>query len=215
MRGARAALKKSAPNHGVHSASIGPVTSATLREFGLPVDIEAKKFDIPGLVAAIVDAKSRIKADSSRAKARLEKRFPKVWVPSVEQRDTRQLLLHRHKLVCMRRQVKNEMQHLALNQGVQQKRKLWSVAGRQRLEELPLTAWTKQRREDLLQLLDELSGRIAKLDVAAQQEADRDAVAQLSQTHPGVGPNTALAFSLTLGEIDALRAAARWSAIWD
>ena len=54
LRSARAALKKSAPNHGVHSASIGPVTSATLREFGLPVDIEAKQFDIPGLVAAIV-----------------------------------------------------------------------------------------------------------------------------------------------------------------
>src|SRR5271165_129068 len=59
-RGARAALKKTAPNRGVHSASIGPVTSATLREFGLPVDIEAKQFDIPGLVAAIVAAKGRI-----------------------------------------------------------------------------------------------------------------------------------------------------------
>ena len=61
LRGARAALRKSAPNHGVHSASIGPVTSATLREFGLPVDIEAKKFDIPGLVAAIVEHKGKIR----------------------------------------------------------------------------------------------------------------------------------------------------------
>lgn len=62
LRGARAALKRVAPNHGVHSASIGPVTSATLREFGLPVDIEAKQFDIPGLVAAIVAHKSKIKS---------------------------------------------------------------------------------------------------------------------------------------------------------
>lgn len=60
LRSARAALKKSAPNHGVHSASIGPVTSATLREFGLPVDIEAKRFDIPGLIDAILAAKKRI-----------------------------------------------------------------------------------------------------------------------------------------------------------
>jgi uroporphyrinogen-III synthase len=60
LRGARAALKKSAPNHGVHSASIGPVTSATLREFGLPVDIEAKEFDIPGLIDAILEHKSSI-----------------------------------------------------------------------------------------------------------------------------------------------------------
>ena len=87
----------------------------------------------------------------------LENRFPRVWVPTPEQRDTRQLLLHRHKLVGMRRQVKNELQHLALNQGVQQKRKLWSAAGRQRLEELPLTGWTAQRREDSLELLDELN----------------------------------------------------------
>ena len=61
VRGARAALKKSAPHHGVHSASIGPVTSATLREFGLPVDIEAKTFDIRGLVAAIVACKKNIR----------------------------------------------------------------------------------------------------------------------------------------------------------
>ena len=132
----------------------------------------------------------------------LENRFPKVWVPSVEQRDVRQLLLHRHKLVQMRRQVKNELQHLALNQGVQQKRKLWSAAGRQRLEALPLEGWTKQRRQEELELLDLLDGRVAKLDVAAQQAADRDAVARLLQTHPGVGPITALAFSLTLGTIE-------------
>jgi uroporphyrinogen-III synthase len=41
------------PRHTILMASIGPVTSATLREHGLPVDIAAKKFTIPGLVAAI------------------------------------------------------------------------------------------------------------------------------------------------------------------
>ena len=41
---------------GVRMSSIGPVTSATLREFKLPVDIAAKEFTIPGLVAAIVEA---------------------------------------------------------------------------------------------------------------------------------------------------------------
>jgi len=61
VRGARAALKKTSPHHGIHSASIGPVTSATLREYGLPVDIEAKTFDIPGLVAAIVAYKKNIR----------------------------------------------------------------------------------------------------------------------------------------------------------
>jgi uroporphyrinogen-III synthase len=59
LRGARAALKKLAPGHGVHTASIGPVTSATLRELGLPVDIEAASYTMQGLVAAIVAARKR------------------------------------------------------------------------------------------------------------------------------------------------------------
>jgi uroporphyrinogen-III synthase len=37
-------------------ASIGPVTSATLRELGLPVDIEARQYTIPGLIQAIAKA---------------------------------------------------------------------------------------------------------------------------------------------------------------
>jgi len=132
----------------------------------------------------------------------LEDRFPEVWIPSLEMRDVRQLLVHRHKLVGMRRQVKNQLQHLALNQGVQQKRKLWSKAGRQVLEELPLSGWTARRREDGLRWLDELDREVAELDVAVHQEAEKHAVARLLQTHPGVGPVTSLAFVLTLGEIE-------------
>jgi uroporphyrinogen-III synthase len=40
----------------IRCASIGPITSATLRELGLRVDIAAKEFTIPGLVKAIVAA---------------------------------------------------------------------------------------------------------------------------------------------------------------
>ena len=59
LAGARRALKKHARHQGMRSASIGPVTSATLREFGLPVDIEATEYTIPGLVAAIVEASKK------------------------------------------------------------------------------------------------------------------------------------------------------------
>ncbi|HEX8814058.1 MAG TPA: uroporphyrinogen-III synthase [Terriglobales bacterium] len=45
---------------GIELASIGPVTSATLREIGLPVDIEAREYTIPGLVRAIAASKARI-----------------------------------------------------------------------------------------------------------------------------------------------------------
>lgn len=49
---------------GIQMASIGPVTSATLRELGLPVDIHAKEFTIPGLVAAIARSTLAAKAVS-------------------------------------------------------------------------------------------------------------------------------------------------------
>src|SRR5580700_8775405 len=59
-----------------------------------------------------------------------EDRVPRIWVPTAAERDGRQLLLHRHKLVRLRTQVKNQLQALALNQGVQRKWKLWSKTGR-------------------------------------------------------------------------------------
>ncbi len=38
---------------GIQFASIGPITSSTLRELGLRVDIEAKDYTIPGLIKAV------------------------------------------------------------------------------------------------------------------------------------------------------------------
>jgi uroporphyrinogen-III synthase len=48
---------------GIRFASIGPVTSSTLRELGLEVDVEAKEFTIPGLIEAVV----QLMSDSSKA----------------------------------------------------------------------------------------------------------------------------------------------------
>ncbi|HEX4785940.1 MAG TPA: uroporphyrinogen-III synthase [Candidatus Sulfotelmatobacter sp.] len=52
----RSAQRQQSMLDGIRMASIGPVTSSTLRELGLPVDIAAKKFTIPGLVQAIVSS---------------------------------------------------------------------------------------------------------------------------------------------------------------
>src|SRR5882672_4773518 len=131
----------------------------------------------------------------------VEGRFPRIWMPSSEVRDLRQLLLHRYKLVIIRARVKNELQHLCLNKGVQRKRKLWSQAGQQMLRELPLKPWAACRREDLLGLLGMLNQQIGKLDEAVQKAAEEHPQAKLLMTQPGVGPNTALAFVLTLGDV--------------
>src|SRR2546422_482943 len=96
----------------------------------------------------------------------VEGRFPRLWVPDRETRDLRQLLIHRHKLVEVRARVKNGLQHLAMNQGVQKKQRLWSAAGQQALRQLPLTPWASRRREDLLGLLKSLDEQIAPLDKA-------------------------------------------------
>jgi transposase len=130
-----------------------------------------------------------------------EGRFPRLWVPSAEQRDLRQLLIHRHKLVQIRSRVKNGLQHLAMNQGMQKKSRLWSVAGQKAFRQLPLVGWAQCRRQDLLQLLVYLDQQIAPLDRAAQQAAEQDPQARLLLTQPGVGPITALAFVLTIGDV--------------
>lgn len=131
----------------------------------------------------------------------LEKRFPRIWTPSNEQRDQRQLLLHRHRLVGMRTRIKTELQHLALNQGVQKKSALWSVLGRADLEKLPLEGWTARRRQDLLNLLAMLDHQVAELDIAVERAARSNAQARLLMTQPGVGPVTALAFVVTIGDV--------------
>jgi transposase len=131
----------------------------------------------------------------------VEGRFPRLWTPDREQRDLRQLVLHRHKLVEIRTRVKNELQHLSMNKGMQRKRRLWSQTGMQLLRELSLKPWATCRREDLLRLLAMLDQQIGTLDGAVQQAADEHPQAKLLMTQPGVGPNTALAFVLTMGDV--------------
>src|ERR1035438_7168743 len=129
-----------------------------------------------------------------------EGRFPRLWTPSAEQRDLRQLLIHRHKLVEIRSRVKNGLQHLAMNRGMQKKSRLWSEAGQKAFRELPLDGWAACRREDLQRLRAMLDVEIGKLDEAAEQAARAHQQARLLMTQPGVGPITSLAFVLTIGE---------------
>jgi uroporphyrinogen-III synthase len=52
--------RKASPLDGIRLASIGPITSSTLRELGFPVDIEAKKYTIPGLINALAGVEPRL-----------------------------------------------------------------------------------------------------------------------------------------------------------
>jgi len=129
----------------------------------------------------------------------LEDRFPRIWVPSPENRDLRQLLWHRHRLVQMRTRIMNQLQALAMNEGKRWKKKLFSEQGRAQLEKFPLSPWASRRRQDLLELLDRLDPKIAELTAAIEQEARKWPEVLRLMTHPGVGPLTALAFVLIIG----------------
>jgi transposase len=132
----------------------------------------------------------------------LEGRFPRIWTPSSVEKDLRQLLIHRYKLVRIRAQVKTELQHLAMNQGVTKKRKLWSKAGEKVLRELPLAPWASRRREDLCKVRAMLDEQIVQLDRAVVEAAEKNERARLLMTQPGVGPITSLAFVLTMGDVN-------------
>jgi transposase len=136
-----------------------------------------------------------------------ENRFPRIWVPSLEVRDVRQLLVHRHKQVQARTRTKNQLQAMALSHGVQKKHKLWGQAGRAELEQLPLLPYAAQRRQKLLAELDELEVEISQLDRRVADEARQRPEAVRLMTHPGVGPVTALAMVLTLGPAERFESA--------
>ena len=92
--------------------------------------------------------------------------------------DVRQLLVHRHKQVQSRTRVKNQLQAMALSQGVQKKRKLWTEVGGGVGEVGVAVPYAAQRRKQLLQALDgsgrgESSNRIRRVEAEVAQSYRR------------------------------------------
>lgn len=137
-----------------------------------------------------------------------ENRFPRIWVPDRTTRDLRQLLMHRHHLVTMRRSISNQLQAIALNQGIQRKKALWNQQGRQLLQSLALPPWTTQRRDELLHLREQWDREIALYDRVVLEQAEANPEARFLMRHqPGVGPITALTVVLTLGPVQRFASA--------
>jgi transposase len=132
-------------------------------------------------------------------KLMLKDDFPQIWVPSWENRDLRQLLWHRHRMVQARTRMMNQLQAVALNEGLRCKKRLWREAGREQLEAFRLAPWASRRRRDLLELMDRLNPTITELTQAIEKEVEKCPEAQRLMTHPGVGALTALAFVLIIG----------------
>ncbi|MGH9474077.1 MAG: IS110 family transposase, partial [Terriglobales bacterium] len=120
--------------------------------------------------------------------------------PDAGRRDLRHLLLHRHRLVRTRTQVKNHLHALAMNHGLCRKRGLFSASGRQRLEALPMTRFEGWRRAELLEWLDKSNLKVAAADRELEGQLPAWPEAERLRTHPGVGPVTALAWVAFVGD---------------
>ena len=141
-------------------------------------------------------------------------RFPRIWVPSLLERDLRQLLVHRMKVVRARTQVKNQLHALAISQGLCRKWKLWSQKGRGELESLLLLPWAARRRRELLEWLDRLDEQVRELDRAVEEAGRERPEVALLRTHPGVGMVVALAFVLSVGPIERFAHSRKLVSYW-
>src|SRR3974390_690970 len=82
---------------------------------------------------------------------------------------------------------------------------LFTKKGRAELQALNLGAWASYRRQELLEMVDQLDGSLEKLDRAVEEQSQQNEAAVLLRTHPGVGPVTSLAFVLTLGPVERFK----------
>jgi transposase len=129
-----------------------------------------------------------------------EKRFPAIWLPTRELLDLRALLLHRHQWVRMRTRIQNSLQAIALANGLRRGAGLWSHDGQNKIARLPLLPHTADRRSALQVKYQQIEPEIANLTQQVAEQAGQRSGAQLLMTHPGVGPVTALATDVFLGD---------------
>ena len=130
----------------------------------------------------------------------VQNRFPKIWMPNQEQLDLRALLLHRHHWVRLRTQIQNALQAIALANGLRRGPGLWSCDGQAKIASLPLPPHTSYRRSALQTTYRKMAEEIEGLTEQVAEQAKQRCGARLLMTHPGVGPVTALATDVFLGD---------------
>jgi transposase len=130
----------------------------------------------------------------------VEERFPAIWLPTKELLDLRALLRHRHQWVRIRTRIQNALQAIALANGLRRGPSLWTQAGQQAIAALPLSPHAAYRRSELQAMYVTFETEIEKLNQRVEEQACGRVGARLLMTHPGVGPITALATDVFLGD---------------
>jgi len=100
----------------------------------------------------------------------------------------------------MRVRIHNALQAIALANGLRRGPSLWSYDGQAKIGLLPLLPHASCRRSALQAMYKMMESEIEKLTQKVAEQAGHSAGARLLMTHPGVGPVTALATEVFLGD---------------
>ncbi|HYY72113.1 MAG TPA: IS110 family transposase, partial [Candidatus Bathyarchaeia archaeon] len=129
-----------------------------------------------------------------------EKRFPAIWLRTKELLDLRALVLHRHQWVRIRTRIQNALQAIALANGLRRGPSLLSYDGQAKIAFLPLLPHASYRRSRLQEMYRKMDEEIENLNQQVAEQAEQRPGARRLMTHPGVGPVTALATDVFLGD---------------
>ncbi len=124
--------------------------------------------------------------------------FPRIHRYSVESRQVLQQLRYRQRLVKMRTMVVNSLLFMATSRGVTLRSQLQGKRGQERLRQISLPQPLGQQRDEMCQLLLELSTKIDKVQSWLEAKAKQDVRVQRLRTQYGIGPLTGLCLVHTL-----------------
>lgn len=156
----------------------------------------------PSLIRA--RARSRHKSDKRDADLILDlllkDEFPSIWRRSMQGQSVLEQLRFRHHLVKHRTQVCNRLQALAHAAGLP-KRGIQTKPARLALMEANFTETQSFERDQLFEMLEDLSGRIKLIEGWLAHKAAGDRKVDLLLTHKGIGLLSALVVVHTLGDV--------------
>jgi len=128
--------------------------------------------------------------------------FPRLHRYTPASREVLQQLRYRHRLVKLRTIVVNSLQYLALSRGVSLRTKLLTGRGQQRMKELKLPSHLAKQRDEMCELLQELTAKIETAESWLELKAKQDAQVERLMSHPGIGPLTGLCLVYTLEQVE-------------
>ncbi len=186
-------------------AVVGIEASCTARWFEQLMQDLGHELQVGNPTQIRARARSRHKSDKRDADLILDlllkQEFPALWRRGVQGQSVLEQLRFRHALVKHRTRVCNRLQALAHAAGLP-KRGVQTKRARAALMESNFTETQSFERDQLFEMLDDLSGRIKLIESWLEEKAAGDKRVELLLTHKGIGLLSALVVVHTLVDIN-------------